>query len=101
MMRLYACMQASKRARKYMYTVVLLSGVNLVWNLEVVDPGKKYLDFSRQISKNFDFSHKKFDFPGKFMKNFDFVGNFTKKFDFPGKIGHFRLLLSTLFYFFQ
>ena len=51
------------------------SGVNLVWNLGVVDSGKK-INFSRKISENFDFSgnltSKKSIFQGKFPKNFDF-----------------------------
>jgi len=67
------------------------SGVNLVWNVGVVDPGKK-TRFSMQIFEKFRFfqaiSHNKFDFPGKFTKNFDFLGNFTKKFEFPGIIGY-------------
>src|SRR6218665_496564 len=43
------------------------SGVNLVRNLGVVDPGPKNFDFYRQISENFDFFRqlKKFDLPSK------------------------------------
>ena len=63
-----------------------ISGVNLVWNLGVMDPGQNNFDFSRQISEKFRFFQANFRkisiFPGKLMKNFDFPGKLTKYFDF-------------------
>jgi len=34
------------------------SGVNLIWNLGVVDPGQRNFDFPSKLSTNFDFPGK-------------------------------------------
>src|SRR6218665_1503630 len=76
---------------------VVISGVNLVLNLGVVDLGHKNFDFSRQLLNKFNFSrqikktfllfranHKKLSiFSGNFKKSI-FPGNFTENLDFPG-----------------
>ena len=56
---LYICV-IQIQTETYMY-----SGVNLVWNLGVVNSGKK-IDFSRQISQEISI------FQDKVLKNFDF-----------------------------
>ena len=60
------------------------SGVNLVWNLGVVDAGQKNFDFSRQISEKFQFfqaiSQKISIFPTKFSKKFNFSRQIFKNF---------------------
>jgi len=60
------------------------SGVNLVWNLGVVDPGPKNFDFYREISEKFRF------FSGNLKKNISV---------YQAKIGHLQLPLGKLFYF--
>ena len=64
-------------------------GVNLVWNLGVVDPGQKILIFSKGFFLDFRFFrqlHKKvWFFQADFRKFRFFSGNFTRNFYFPGK----------------
>jgi len=58
------------------------SGVNLVWNLGVVDPGQKNFDFYRQISEKFQFFqailHKNIEFCRQISENFDFFRQLKK-----------------------
>src|SRR6218665_3075472 len=79
------------------------SGVNLVQNLGVVDPGPKSFDLSRQLFEKFRFlqaiSQTNFDFPGTFPKISNCSSNFTTISIFQGKIGHLQLLQGKLFYF--
>jgi len=69
------------------------SGVNLVWNLGVVDLSQKNFDFPRQIFEKFWFiqaiSQKISFFPGKLLKNLDFFRQFFLNFNFPGKNSSF------------
>jgi len=57
-------------ARTRLAAMAATSGVNLVWNLGVMDPGQQNVDFSRQIFEKFDFfqaiSPKNSIFSGKF-----------------------------------
>ena len=65
------------------------SGVNLVWNLGVMDPGKKNSIFPGKFPKSFDFFRqfkKKFYFSRQISEKFQFFsGNLKNFFDFPGK----------------
>src|SRR6218665_1456795 len=66
----------------------ILSGVNLVLNLGVVDPGQTNFDLFRQFfSGNFtkEFHKKIRFFQGNFRKMSIFSGNLKQKFDFPSK----------------
>src|SRR6218665_2332359 len=78
------------------------SGVNLVLNLGVVDPGQKNFDFYRQISEKFQFFqailHKNIEFCGQISENFDFFRQ-LKKLIFQAKKVHLQLPLGKLFYF--
>ena len=57
-------------------TIRMHSGVNLIWNLGVVDPSKTNFDFSRHISEKIRVSS------GNFTKHFDFLRQIFKKFRF-------------------
>src|SRR6218665_4005560 len=98
--------KSSEPLKTLVIYVMLYSGVNLVLNLGVVEPGqnisifyenfkkisilsvylKKKIDFSGQISEKFQFvqviSHKISTFQCKFPKNFDFCRQYS---DFLGK----------------
>jgi|SRR6218665_2661179 len=63
------------------------SGVNLVLNLGVVDPGKKSSIFPDNFTKNFDFTRnfkKKSIFQAIFKKKSILPGNFKKISILPG-----------------
>jgi len=69
---------------------VSVSGVNLVLNLGVVDPGKKVWDFSKEISKSL-ISFR------QFLKKLDFFKQFCKKISiFQAEVGYLQLLLCRL-----
>src|SRR6218665_4077316 len=61
------------------------SGVNLVLNLGVVDPGQQNFDFYRQISEKFQF------FQAILQKNIEFCRQISENFDF------FRQLKKSIF----
>jgi len=67
---------------KWLYHLLFPSGVNLVWNLGVVDPGKTNFNFSRQVSEKFRFFSRNFtkkcQFSRQISENFDNFRQFKK-----------------------
>jgi len=68
------------------------SGVNLVWNLGIVDPGKKNSILSGKFPENFNFSRQ-------IINKFRFFRQFKNKFWFPGKNWSFTAISEQIIIF--